>query len=323
MALVRNPNLKLLLPDTRPHPALFLQPSLLPAGLTDKPSLEIGSISDLETVSILGHGNGGTVYKVRHKRSSKFYALKVVKIPSSDTESGCLLRSQVTCEMDILACTDSPQVVRCHGIFKKDATGDVALVLEYMDSGTLESLVRQCGNLSEEVLASVAKQVLLGLDYLHGLKIVHRDIKPANLLVNSKMEVKISDFGVSKIMVRRLETCASYVGTNAYMSPERFDPDTNGGSYDAFAGDIWSLGVTLWELYVGYFPLLPSGQRPYWATLMCAICFGDITNFPESASREFNDFLRCCLRKDSNKRSTVSDLLGHPFVTRDGLQEAH
>ncbi|XP_068664181.1 mitogen-activated protein kinase kinase 9-like [Aristolochia californica] len=321
MALVRNPNLKLLLPDTRPHSALFLQPSFSSAGLADKPSPEVATISDLETVSTLGHGNGGIVYKVRHKRTSNLYALKVVQIPSSDVESGCLLRSQLTREMDILARTDSPHVVRCHGIFKKDVAGDVALVLEYMDSGTLESLVQQSGTLPEDVLASVAKQVLQGLNYLHGLKIVHRDIKPSNLLVNSKMEVKISDFGVSKIMVRRLETCASYVGTNAYMSPERFDPETNGGSYDAFAGDIWSLGVTLWELYIGYFPLLPSGQRPDWATLMCAICFGDMPDFPESASGEFIDFLRCCLRKDSMKRSTVSDLLGHPFVTRDGPRE--
>ncbi|KAG9443951.1 hypothetical protein H6P81_015291 [Aristolochia fimbriata] len=317
MALVRNPNLKLLLPDTRPHSSLFLQPPAPPSGLPDKPSPEIGALSDLETVSTLGHGNGGTVYKVRHKRTSNLYALKLVQIPSSDSESGSLLRSQVGREMDILARTDSPHVVRCHGIFKKDAAGDVALVLEYMDSGSLETLARRTGTLSEDVLASVARQVLLGLNYLHGLKIVHRDIKPSNLLVNGEMEVKISDFGVSKVMVRRLETCASYVGTNAYMSPERFDPETNGGCYDAFAGDIWSLGVTLWELYVGYFPLLPSGQRPDWATLMCAICFGDMPDFPENASPEFNDFLSCCLRKDSNKRSTVSDLLGHPFVARD------
>ncbi|XP_068639795.1 mitogen-activated protein kinase kinase 9-like [Aristolochia californica] len=314
MAALRNrPNLKLHLP--LPLPAF---PSLPPLPPTFNPSPHITSFADLETLSVLGYGTGGTVYKVRHRVTSALYALKMIQLSSSSDD---FHRRQISCEMEILSLVDSPHVVGCHGIFKKDPNSpdlDVAFVLEHMDVGSLDSLLRQSGtgNFSEDIIAKVASHVLRGLSYLHGHKIVHRDIKPANLLVNSKMEVKIADFGVSKIVNDGgLRRCSSYVGTHGYMSPERFDPGSHGGCYDGFAGDVWSLGITLWELYVGYFPLLPSGQRPDWATLMYAICFGEIPDFPDSASHQFRDFLSCCLHKDWSQRATVSDLLSHPFVT--------
>lgn len=260
---------------------------------------------------MLGHGNGGTVYKVRHKRNSQIYALKVVH-----GDSDPLVRRQIYREIEILRRTDSPYIVQCHGSYEKPS-GDIVIVMEYMELGTLDSILQKYGAFDESKLSHVARQVLHGLSYLHGQKIIHRDIKPSNLLVNKDMEVKIADFGVSKIMQRTLDACNSYVGTCAYMSPERFDPDTYGVNYDGYAGDIWSLGLTLMELYLGHFPFLPPGQRPDWATLMCAICFGDPPSLPEGASEEFRDFIQCCLQKESSKRWTTSQLLSHPFVCKD------
>ncbi|KAJ1394253.1 Serine/threonine-protein kinase, active site [Sesbania bispinosa] len=266
--------------------------------------------NDIEKLHVLGHGNGGTVYKVRHKRTSAVYALKIIH-----ADSDPVTRSQIRREMDILQRTDSPHVVQYHGFFEI-ASGDVAIVMEYMDLGTLETMLKKKGTFSETQLAGVARQVLSGLRYLHSHKIIHRDIKPSNLLVNGKMEVKIGDFGVSKVMCRTVDGCNSYVGTCAYMSPERFNPDSNGGNYNGYAGDIWSLGLTLFELYVGHFPFLRVGQRADWATLMCAICFGDPPTLPpEAASAEFRSFIGCCLNKDSNQRWTASQLLTHPFLT--------
>lgn len=271
------------------------------------------SPSDLEKIQVLGHGNGGTVYKVRHKRTSATYALKVVHSDCDPTN-----RRQIFREISILRRTDSPYVVKCHAVFEKPS-GDIAILMEYMDRGTLESLIKSGVNFSEEILAKIAYQVVQGLEHLHNHKIIHRDLKPSNLLVNSEMEVKIADFGVSKIMCRTLDPCNSYVGTCAYMSPERFDPDTYGNndrSYNGYASDIWSLGLTLCELYMGHFPYLPEGQRPDWATLMCAICFGEPPILPETASKEFRSFIECCLQKDSSKRWTSSQLLGHSFLER-------
>ncbi|KAK4395539.1 Mitogen-activated protein kinase kinase [Sesamum angolense] len=245
------------------------------------------SAADLEKLQVLGHGNGGTVYKVRHKHTSSIYALKVVH-----GDSDPAFRRQILREVSILRRTDSPYVINCHGVSSISPAGT-----------------------SPSLLAKICHQVLSGLEYLHAHKIIHRDLKPSNILVNQKMEVKISDFGVSKIMQRTLDPCNSYVGTCAYMSPERFDPDTYGSNYDGYAGDIWSLGLTLLELCMGHFPYLAPGQRPDWATLMCAICFGEPPALPESTSENFRSFIECCLQKDSSKRWRATQLLSHPFLS--------
>ncbi|XP_050377450.1 mitogen-activated protein kinase kinase 9-like [Argentina anserina] len=319
MALIRERrqlNLSLPLPEPserRPRFTLPLPPTAAivaaaPNCSSSSSSSSAISSSDLERLEVLGHGNGGTVYKVRHKRTGAMYALKIVKGDSDPT-----VRRQLYREIEILRRTDSPHVIHCDAIIEKP-TGDIWILMEYMDSGTLESLLKQHGTFSEAKLVHVARQVLNGLNYLHAQKIIHRDIKPANLLVNRDMEVKIADFGVSKMMCRTLDNCNSYVGTCAYMSPERFDPDTYGGNYNGYASDIWSLGLTLMELYMGHFPFLPPGQRPDWATLMCAICFGEPPVLPEGVSEEFRSFMECCLQKESGKRWTAAQLLNHPFV---------
>ncbi|XP_019167434.1 PREDICTED: mitogen-activated protein kinase kinase 9-like [Ipomoea nil] len=275
------------------------------------------AISDFEKLQVLGHGNGGTVYEVRHKRTATAYALKVVH-----GDSDPAVRRQIHREISILRCTDSPHVIKCHGTVEMPG-GDIAILMEYMDAGTLDSFLKKSEKFeksssasaaAETSLARIAKQVLLGLDYLHSHKIIHRDLKPSNLLVNQDGEVKIADFGVSKMMCRTLDSCNSYVGTCAYMSPERFDPETYGANYDVYAGDVWSLGLTLMELYMGHFPLLPPEQRPDWATLMCAICFGEPPSLPEESSGEFRDFIDRCLQKESGERWSAQQLLQHPFV---------
>ncbi|BAU02666.1 hypothetical protein LR48_Vigan10g039300 [Vigna angularis] len=313
MALVRHrrhPNLRLPLPEIserRPRFPLPLPPTAA------KPAAGEGiTAADLENLAVLGHGNGGTVYKVRHKTTSATYALKIIHSNADAT-----MRRRAFSETSILRrATDCPHVVRFHGSFEKPS-GDVAILMEYMDGGTLETALATSGTFSEGRLAAVARDILEGLACLHSRNIAHRDIKPANILVNSQGEVKIADFGVSKLMCRTLEACNSYVGTCAYMSPERFDPEASGGNYNGFAADIWSLGLTLFELYVGHFPFLETGQRPDWATLICAICYGDPPSLPETASAEFRSFVESCLKKDSGDRWTAAQLLTHPFVCKN------
>ncbi|KAG6519964.1 mitogen-activated protein kinase kinase 9-like [Zingiber officinale] len=276
-------------------------------------------LSDFEKLRVLGHGNGGTVYRVRHRRSAAVYALKVVHADPS-------LRRQAYREIDILRrATDSDHVVCIHSVVHTP-TGDVALLLEHMDGGSLDALLRRRGSrpFPESALASIARQALLGLAELHSRQIVHRDIKPANLLVNSAGVIKIADFGVGKVLRRSLDPCDSYVGTCAYMSPERFDPASHGGDYDPYAADVWSLGLAVLELHRGHFPLLPEGAQPDWAALMVAICLGETIGAVAegAASCEFRGFIECCLQKESGKRWSVAELLGHPFVARADRAES-
>ncbi|EEF28859.1 mitogen activated protein kinase kinase, putative [Ricinus communis] len=107
------------------------------------------------------------------------------------------------------------------------------------------------------------------------------------------------------------------MGTRAYMSPERFDPEGwDGDNADGYSGDVWSLGVVVLECLVGHYPLIGSGEKPDWAALVCAICSGKRLELPANASPELQSFLQRCLEKEWNKRGTVDELLDHPFVNK-------
>ncbi|KAL6637719.1 hypothetical protein ACP70R_025291 [Stipagrostis hirtigluma subsp. patula] len=260
-------------------------------------------LSDFDRLAVLGRGNGGTVYKVAHRRTSALYALKVLHSGDPGAAS----------EVDALRRADSPHVVRCHDVIPA-GSGDVALLLELADGGSLDAVVGRRGAFPEAALAEVAAQALSGLAHLHARRVVHRDVKPANLLVTTAGEVKIADFGIAKVLSRAGDHCAAYEGTAAYMSPERFDTDRHRHA-DPCAADVWSLGVTILELLMGRYPLLPAGQKPSWAALMCAICFGELPALPDGvASPELRGFVAACLQKDYTKRASVPQLLAHPFV---------
>ncbi|KAH7515290.1 hypothetical protein FEM48_Zijuj10G0011100 [Ziziphus jujuba var. spinosa] len=270
-------------------------------------------LKELERVNRIGSGSGGTVYKVIHRLTGRLFALKVIH--GNHEES---VRRQMCREIQILRDVDNPNVVKCHDMY--DRNGEIEVLLEFMDGGSLE------GNHipNEQKLSGLACQILRGLAYLHGRKIVHRDIKPSNLLINARRQVKIADFGVSRILAQTMDPCNSSVGTIAYMSPERINTDLNQGQYDGYAGDIWSLGVSILEFYLGRFPFA-VGRQGDWASLMCAICMSQPPEAPATASREFRDFIACCLQREPGRRWTASRLLGHPFISQynGGQNQVH
>lgn len=260
--------------------------------------------SELERLNRIGSGSGGTVYKVVHSRTRRVYALKVIYGHHEES-----VRRQIHREIQILRDVDDSNVVKCHEMY--DHNAEIQVLLEYMDGGSLEGKhIRQ-----EQKLADVAREILRGLAYLHRRHIVHRDIKPSNLLINSQKQVKIADFGVGRILNQTMDPCNSSVGTIAYMSPERINTDINDGQYDAYAGDIWSFGVSILEFYMGRFPFA-VGRQGDWASLMCAICMSQPPEAPAGASPEFKDFVSRCLQRDPSRRWTASRLLSHPFLAQ-------
>ena len=121
-----------------------------------------------------------------------------------------------------------------------------------MDAGSLENILdvyriaQVIPQIDEKIIAKIAIQLLCGISFLHSLKLLHRDIKPANILLNTKGEVKLTDFGISKELINDTDFSTTFVGTTSYMSPERI----MGQSY-SFKSDIWSLGLVLYELATG------------------------------------------------------------------------
>ncbi|CAI9095307.1 OLC1v1031228C1 [Oldenlandia corymbosa var. corymbosa] len=290
-----------------------------PSSSSSSSSPGIDNLANFEKLAVLGHGNGGTVYKVCHRPTNVIYALKVLRF----MEEPEMVQQRAFSEVEILRRVDSGFVVMCHGVFENGFSGadgieDICFLLEYMEGGSLHDLLRKHPMLSENAISGIARSVLEGLHYLHSMQIVHSDIKPSNLLINRKGEVKIADFGVSRCIAGvDKEQCPSYMGTCAYMSPERIDPDRWDGVHsDGFAGDVWSLGVVVMECFVGHFPLIKPEEKPDWINLMCAICFEEKREMPETASAEIQSFVMRCLQRDWKIRGTVEELLVHPFVTK-------
>jgi len=207
------------------------------------------SLVELQVESDLGSGTSGFVQLVRHKRTSQLFAMKVIALGCTEQE-----RRQILIELRTLHKSDVPGIISFMDAFYADHA--VHIVLEYMDRGSLAAVLRDRGPLPEWVLACVSSSVLSGLTHLHQqLKVVHRDIKPSNVLVNSNGDIKLADFGMSGQLASTFSRLASWVGTAAYMSPERIS-----GSEYSYESDIWSLGVSLWELAVGRFPFIPDEQ---------------------------------------------------------------
>ncbi|CAL4975340.1 unnamed protein product [Urochloa decumbens] len=278
-------------------------------------------LSDLEHVCHLGEGACGVVTKVRHRRTGAVFALKTAHYGGGapeDEEAEALRR-----------CAGSPHVVRCHAVLSgADGSAAPAYVLDLMDAGTLAGVLARHGGFPERALAEVAARCLQGLAHAHSRGVAHLDMRPDNLLANSGGDVKIGDFSVSKILYdgeRRRRRVSVAAGSPMYLSPERFEPDARAGPRGAAAADVWGLGVTVLELFLGSCPFLgPGGVKLPFEKLRQAICDGEPPSPPESAaaSPELRGFLAACLQKDPRRRATVAQLLAHPFVAGRSVEES-
>jgi mitogen-activated protein kinase kinase 1 len=150
-------------------------------------------------------------------------------------------------EMRIMLELDHPSIVACHGVFYE--LGMFKIIMEYCDAGSLLDVMRLGDHtIPADALAGMMLQVLEAMAYLHTEKrVIHRDVKPGNILLNRQGQCKLADFGVcSKPRDTRDSTCATWVGTVTYMSPERI----KGNSY-SFSADVWALGVIVVEATLG------------------------------------------------------------------------
>ncbi|KAI6856709.1 MAP kinase, partial [Hortaea werneckii] len=191
-------------------------------------------------------GNGGTVSKVRHRGWNITMARKIIHVEAKKE-----VRKRIVRELQIMHECNSPYIVSFYGAFMNDS-GDVTMCMEYADCGSLDSISKSFGPIRVDILGKIAEAVLGGLKYLYlAHKIMHRDIKPSNVLVNSKGQIKLCDFGVSSELENSVAD--TFVGTGMYMAPERIQ----GGAYTV-KSDVWSVGLTLMELAIGKFPFSPS-----------------------------------------------------------------
>ncbi|CAD5212240.1 unnamed protein product [Bursaphelenchus xylophilus] len=247
--------------------------------------LKPGEIHRMET---LGSGQFGTVYRVIDEMDREYAVKAICETGDERTDWGLLN------EIEILKRCESPYIVTFHGVSREE--GEWLIRLELMDGLSLDLY----GQIPATVMAPVTVSVIAGLDYLWNMKVMHRDVKPSNFLVNSKGEVKLSDFGVSRQMI--LSAVYSVVGTNKYLAPERIACERY-----RECSDVWSLGISLAEMASGHFPF----DQATWTQVIRNEIRPNLGL--EAISEGLNDLVAKCLIYDPNERIQAFDLVKHPY----------
>jgi len=211
--------------------------------------LEIGTtIGDYQVVSVLGRGGMGKVFKVRNLLSDRVEAMKVL-LPGVDASPELVER--FLREIRVVAGLEHPGIAALRTALRVD--NQILMIMEYVEGSSVHQLLQQ-GKIDAARAVGFTRQTLDALGYAHRRGVVHRDVKPSNILVGPNDRVKLTDFGIaSRSGDPKLTDAGVALGSLHYMSPEQMKAE----ALDA-RSDLYSVGVTLYEMVTGQTPLQGS-----------------------------------------------------------------
>lgn len=239
-----------------------------------------------------------------------------------------------TSQKNVLLIPLQPNIVRYIENFDWDERLFI-IIMEFVSQGDLGKLIVENGPLAERVTQVLAVQLLSALRYLHNFNITHRDIKPDNILINSldPLEVKLTDFGLSKMIDSEQTFLRTFCGTLLYCAPEVYteylEYDENGyrtrgrpsrrvpGQRYSHAIDIWSLGGVLFYCLTGGAPY-PAKSVTSPSELLHRIMTTQLNIGPlqrHNVSTAGIDFIRRMLTRKPESRATIDELQNHPWLT--------
>jgi serine/threonine protein kinase len=257
------------------------------------------TISHYKILEKLGEGGMGVIYKAQDTKLDRLLALKFLppQLVASEAEKARFLQ-----EAKAASALNHPNVCVIHDI--QEADGQQFIVMEYVDGVTLRKIFESKPLTVNEAL-TYAIQIGEALKEAHSQGIVHRDIKSDNIMINSKNQVKVMDFGLAKLKGSlKLTKTSSTVGTLAYMAPEQIQ----GGEVDA-RSDIFSFGIVFYEMFTGRLPF--KGEHE--AAMMYAIINEEpepIQKYRPELSSEFLHVINRVLEKDPDDRyQSMNDML--------------
>jgi len=262
----------------------------------------------------LGRGGFSVVKEGIDRATGEKVAVKFIEKKFVDQEELKLLGR----EIDIMKKVQHRNVLRLIEIYETDNA--LSLVMELVNGGELFYKIVDKGSYSEREARDIIRQLVEGVDYLHGKGIAHRDLKPENLLCSESDEgvvIKIADFGLSKAFANGsvLETSC---GTPDYAAPEVLRMD---GAYDKSV-DLWSMGVITYVVLCGFPPFYGKTQ----AHLFEKILNADY-DFPDpewtNISEDAKDFIKHLLVLDIEKRYTTKQCLEHPWLKNAAVGEGN
>lgn len=201
-------------------------------------------ISDrYEIIDKVGSGGMADVYKARCHRLNRFVAIKVLKNEYSDDKN---FVKKFRGEAQSAAGLSHPNIVNVYDV--GDDNGLHYIVMELVEGITLKSFIERKGQLEVKEAIGISIQIAMGMEAAHTNHIIHRDIKPQNIIISREGKVKVTDFGIAKA------TTSNTITSNAMGSVHYLSPEQARGGYSDEKSDIYSLGVTLYEMLTGEVP---------------------------------------------------------------------
>lgn len=263
-----------------------------------------------EIIDKVGSGGMADVYKAKDHRLNRYIAVKILKAEfSNDTKFVEKFRA----EAQSAAGLSHPNVVNVYDVGDED--GMYYIVMELVEGITLKSFIERKGKLDVKEAVGIAIQIAQGMEAAHSNHIVHRDIKPQNIIISREGKVKVTDFGIAKAISSDTVT-SNAMGSVHYLSPEQ----ARGGFSDE-KSDIYSLGVTLYEMLTGRVPFI--GEN----TVAVALCHLQeeavpIRDLEPSVPISLDRIVQKCMQKKPEYRYlTASALimdLKHSLTNPDG-----
>lgn len=254
----------------------------------------------------IGKGGYGVVYKGLTIETGEIVAIKQVRYVNIPKDQ----LTTIMVEIDLLKNLRHANIVKYIGYFRTKEY--LHIILEFVESGSLQGILKKFGKFPEPLVVVYMTQVLAGLVYLHEQGVIHRDIKGANILTTKEGHVKLADFGVATKLGDPKSDQSTVVGTPYWMAPEIIE--LCGATTKS---DIWSVGCTIVELLTGIPPYFDLAPMP----ALFRIVQDDCPPLPENISPALKDFLMQCFQKEPQLRVSASKLLKHPWLTKNTKKE--
>jgi serine/threonine protein kinase len=253
-------------------------------------------LGDYEILGVLGAGGMGKVYKVRNTISDRVEAMKIL-LPDLAGQKD--LADRFLREIKVLASLHHPNIAALRTALTLD--NQLVMIMEFVDGVTLSSRLHQ-GAIPPALAVKYIDQVLDALSYAHKQNIIHRDIKPANMMLTPDGTVKLMDFGIARSATdRSLTMTGTTLGSLNYMPPEQVkgDPADN-------RSDLYSLGVSLYEMVTGQLPFTADSNYAMMAAHLQEVPKPPIVLRP-GIPPALNQIIIMALAKDPSQRFQSAD----------------
>jgi [calcium/calmodulin-dependent protein kinase] kinase len=232
-------------------------------------------------------------------------------------------------EIAIMKKLDHPNVVKLYEAVEDFETNEVFLVMEYIEHGAVMPETVQCEPLPLDKCWDYFRQLVSALEYCHANGVIHCDIKPANLLLAGDL-LKVADFGTSRLIGEHEkqtenvfvvkehtgDMVSKVMGTSAFLSPQAH----SGNSFSGTQNDVWSVGVTLFFFVFGKCPF--EGESivdVHENVIQQPLVVPTTRQIPDT----LKDLLVQLMEKDQEKRISLPQIMGHPWVTKNGQAPLH